>query len=243
MGFKCSLLGHDFADPETEREREERGDEVVTTIREIAHCTRCDESKVVSESKEVTAIVEPETVDAQGIDQHDEDAYEEPTGTPRQDTEEPIPDDTGAADEEVEAEEDDRLAPPDEATAEAIESLADRDPEEEDAEILDDGEEPTREPGQWPDDDEPWDPTPSPATEPEAVESDAAEPTTEGATEEAATDAALTTEPTDDGLLVPDGAYVCPECGFTTSVDGSSLRAGDACPECHRGYLEGERNS
>lgn len=36
----------------------------------------------------------------------------------------------------------------------------------------------------------------------------------------------------------PDGTFVCPECGFTTSVEESSLRAGDFCPDCRRGSLE-----
>ncbi|SNZ17465.1 hypothetical protein SAMN06269185_3032 [Natronoarchaeum philippinense] len=31
--------------------------------------------------------------------------------------------------------------------------------------------------------------------------------------------------------------YVCPECGHTAAGNGSSLRAGDICPECRRGYL------
>jgi predicted nucleic acid-binding Zn-ribbon protein len=33
--------------------------------------------------------------------------------------------------------------------------------------------------------------------------------------------------------------YVCPECGFEAE-EGTSLRPGDVCPECHGGYL-GER--
>jgi len=40
------------------------------------------------------------------------------------------------------------------------------------------------------------------------------------------------------GTTVPDGTFVCPECGFTTSVEASSLRAGDFCPDCRRGSLE-----
>lgn len=35
-----------------------------------------------------------------------------------------------------------------------------------------------------------------------------------------------------------DGSqYVCPECGFSAPGSGSSLRAGDICPECRSGYL------
>jgi DNA-directed RNA polymerase subunit RPC12/RpoP len=36
---------------------------------------------------------------------------------------------------------------------------------------------------------------------------------------------------------VPEGMYRCSDCGFTTEVESSSLRAGDFCPECHTGAL------
>ena len=39
-------------------------------------------------------------------------------------------------------------------------------------------------------------------------------------------------------VTVPEGEFYCPECGFTTLVEESSLRAGDFCPSCHRGSLE-----
>ncbi|GAB3420449.1 hypothetical protein GCM10027435_23090 [Haloparvum alkalitolerans] len=55
MGLRC-LLGHDFGEPELEREREEEGDEVVITVREVKTCDRCGEQQVVSENKEVTSI-------------------------------------------------------------------------------------------------------------------------------------------------------------------------------------------
>ncbi|WP_266075202.1 DUF7093 family protein [Haladaptatus caseinilyticus] len=36
----------------------------------------------------------------------------------------------------------------------------------------------------------------------------------------------------------PDADLICPECGeFGGAATGSSLRAGDICPECRRGYL------
>ncbi|WP_435145079.1 DUF7093 family protein [Halobaculum sp. P14] len=55
MGLRC-LLGHNFTEPQTEREREERGDEVIITITEVKECKRCGETRVVSENKEVTAV-------------------------------------------------------------------------------------------------------------------------------------------------------------------------------------------
>ena len=50
-----------------------------------------------------------------------------------------------------------------------------------------------------------------------------------------------------EGPLDPDSdadspyrTLVCPDCGFSESAT-TSLRAGDICPECHRGYLAGRR--
>ena len=41
MGLRCSLLGHDYGDSFVERDREERGNEVVVTERELKECARC----------------------------------------------------------------------------------------------------------------------------------------------------------------------------------------------------------
>ena len=57
MGLRC-LLGHDFDQPQVERERDVDGDEVVVTVREVKTCRRCGERQVVSESKEVTTLEE-----------------------------------------------------------------------------------------------------------------------------------------------------------------------------------------
>ena len=38
----------------------------------------------------------------------------------------------------------------------------------------------------------------------------------------------------------PDAEFVCPECDHRASISGSSLRAGDICPECRRGYIARE---
>ncbi|WP_123624314.1 hypothetical protein [Halorubrum sp. CSM-61] len=55
MGLRC-LLGHDFNEPELQREREEDGNEVVTTVTEVKTCARCGETQVVSENTEVTTM-------------------------------------------------------------------------------------------------------------------------------------------------------------------------------------------
>lgn len=39
----------------------------------------------------------------------------------------------------------------------------------------------------------------------------------------------------------PPKSVVCPECGYSADGVGTSLRAGDICPECHGGYLAERR--
>ncbi|MGQ3411384.1 DUF7093 family protein [Natrinema sp. LN54] len=56
MVLRCSLLGHDFGESEVEREREERGSEVVVTVQEYEECVRCGERSVISENTEVTSL-------------------------------------------------------------------------------------------------------------------------------------------------------------------------------------------
>ena len=124
MGLKCTLLGHAYEPAGFERERKEEGSEVVTVTREIERCVRCDEERVVSESTEVTAVVDEDEVDIDdgGGSGAVHPAVDDPVGT---------------------------------ATGD---EFADRDPEEEDTEILTD-EEPDREPGAWPEEpDESWEP-------------------------------------------------------------------------------------
>ena len=55
MGLRC-LLGHNFDEPELQREREEDGNEVVTTVTEVKTCARCGETQIVSENTEVTTM-------------------------------------------------------------------------------------------------------------------------------------------------------------------------------------------
>jgi predicted RNA-binding Zn-ribbon protein involved in translation (DUF1610 family) len=80
MGLKCRLLGHAYGEPEVERDREEQGDEVVVTIREVQACERCGDEQVVSQNKEVTAIRSPEDVglDESAPTQSDQAAPDDP---------------------------------------------------------------------------------------------------------------------------------------------------------------------
>jgi len=235
MSFKCSVFGHAYGDSEIERNREEDGSEVVTTIKEKQTCKRCGESRIVSENKEVTTLETAADIVA-------DDLEEEETETAAEDVEEPAkpsPESPQPAAEPAEpaTEESEEPPIPDAETGEVVTAGPEEtappesttppeetvDPETDDGVILEEEkepEQPEREPGEWPQE----------TTEPE----DDWEPETE-------VDPVLeetTVEPTGSAVTVPDGEFHCPECEFTTPVEESSLRAGDFCPECHRGSLE-----
>lgn len=127
MGLRC-LLGHDFGPPEMEREREENGDEMVVTVREVETCRRCGEERVVSENKEVTAIRSPDEVSLDDDEAADADAPSGPA--------EPEPRTTGTADAGSTGTPDDVDIPGDDA---------------DDGVILDEEEEAERGHGEWPD--------------------------------------------------------------------------------------------
>jgi hypothetical protein len=81
MGLRC-LLGHDYGDPELERDRDEQGEEVVVTIREVATCTRCGAERVVSENKEVTSIASPAEIEGLAEDDAHDAAVVDADGVP-----------------------------------------------------------------------------------------------------------------------------------------------------------------
>jgi hypothetical protein len=245
MGFRCSLLGHDYGASEVDRDREERGDEVVVTVHEFKTCDRCGTTKTVSENKEVTSIAADEEVpggstpgDAVLIDAGDEDATDtnasdEPApGTesdePAPDTAEPqeAGDPAATADESsaVDSSDDDSTAEDaepaaaDAAVDEAATDVA-GDPPRDDAVILDDEDDSPddREYGEWPAH-EPGDSRPSgadPAEWPDAPGED------EG---HAAAPPDDTTDPEiagDDGELVP-GASAYPDEDAQVLTDDAS---------------------
>jgi hypothetical protein len=260
MGLKCSLLGHSFDETDVEREREERGSEVVTVVNEVERCSRCGETRVISTNKEVTSIVEPDDVEL--------DDTAETSGS-------------STALGNVAADADGSSGSGFESGSDLEEFESPGDPDEEDAEILQDDRPSDRRPGQWPDDDDDWDPGrltrpdgpdgpaapdaagesvgDDDATDPdEVVEEPTAAPTDPKPTADtggdfidaeadpananvgsaAETDDTPATGSSTGGTSVPEGTFACPECGFTTSAENTPLRAGDACPECQRGYLE-----
>ncbi|MWV38539.1 hypothetical protein [Natrialba sp. INN-245] len=116
MVLRCSLLGHAYGEPEVQREREERGSEVVVTVQEFEECVRCGERNVISENTEVTSLA------ADSNDRSPTDSEPEPTA------QRPTPDAdvTETADGEPDVAE--TTPPPDEATSDAV--IVDAEPDE-----------------------------------------------------------------------------------------------------------------
>ncbi|QSG06794.1 DUF7093 family protein [Halapricum desulfuricans] len=282
MSLKCSIFGHSFEESTVEREREEQGSEVVITIREVQTCTRCGETRVVSENKEVTTLEtpdevgsEPESADAGTDTAADSDTADADTtaesrseadtattaeSQPGVDTiESRAGVDTTASESEVDTEE--PLSPStaggstDSGSGDGFAS--EEPPVTDDAEILDDDSEaPERDPGQWPqeaeDDSQGADAGPDLGAIEETEEIDESKTDAELLDDGAADTPSQTNEwPSEDeidaasdpdavgpgAVTVPEGSYVCRECGFSTPAEASSLREGDFCPECHRGTL------
>lgn len=239
MSFKCSVFGHAYGDSEIEREREEDGSEVVTTIRETQTCRRCGEMRVVSENKEVTTLETAADIVAGDLEAEEEsaggeDGSEEPPVESVEEVTESVDDaevieDSEPADPSPEAPDGPPIQDAEQETAGATEVVGtaageETDPETDDGVILDDEEAeetPDREPGEWPDEPDEGDDQWKPETEVDPTPDDDRE-----------------IEPAGSAVSVPDGEFHCPECEFTTPVAESSLRRGDFCPECHHGALE-----
>jgi hypothetical protein len=220
MSIKCSVLGHSFGDTDVTREREEDGSEVIITVTETETCTRCGETRVVSENKEVTTLETPSDIVAEDSEE------DEPAETADADLIDQAESETAvAADADPEEQRDSRIEGGVTPTGEqGAVGGADAAVEEDDAIILEDDEDEERAPGQWPqetDDEE----TDEWATEANTGELRPVE------------DEQPDIESTGEAVSVPEGKFYCPECGFTTAVESSSLREGDFCPECHRGSL------
>ncbi|MFB6195958.1 MAG: hypothetical protein ABEI80_07280 [Haloplanus sp.] len=277
MGLRC-LLGHEYANREVEREREERGDEVVVTYRTVETCERCGERRIVSENKEVRPVRGP-TDDGVATGLGGEGGVTPDLGEESADAEAPVePEGTVDAEGAVEAE-----------SAEAVDADADPEPESpetdaedesvDDAVILDDDATDDRRTGEWPDatddrDDEESVPDvddgttvvsggedwPDPGGEDEGFDAEPSdgEPanvdfggglapdSAAGDGEVAATNgsaagkqfvAAETVEPVGDDGHEGATEFFCPNCGFARAAGGSSMRAGDICPDCHQGYI------
>jgi hypothetical protein len=302
MGLRC-LLGHDYANREVEREREERGNEVVVTYRTVETCERCGERRIVSENKEVRPVRNPgeEGVttglgDDGGVTPDPDETATEPdpgdvdAGTAEPEPElEAEPEDVGAG--AGTAEPEPELEPDPDANSETG-GLDDPDETVDDAIILDDSPDEStngRGHGEWPDENA------EPAAESADADVEALDDTVddgatvvsgnEGWPDPEGEDEGFDAEPSDGeatdvsfgGGLAPEGAdeaangeagaaaaggavagkqfvtaeevepvsededdateFFCPNCGFARVTGGSSMRAGDICPECYDGYI------
>ncbi|MFB6174220.1 MAG: oxidoreductase [Halobacteriales archaeon] len=239
MGLRC-LIGHEYGEPETEREREERGDEVVVTEREYKECGRCGQRRVISENTEVKAA-------ASGSASDREPGTGGRTGA-----------DVGSAGEEygdVTAAEDDGVIL-EEGEAETAEDAPREWPEREG-----EPDEAAVEHDPWPEaggEDEGYDAEPAEGPAEDVEFGGGLAPESDGDAEPDADAETVEPVPEDDGgdadtgfaRAAPgpdpgdpqrpaeaDTEFVCPECGHTAPAVGGSLRSGDICPECGQGYL------
>ncbi len=71
MGLRCTVMGHDYGESQRTEEREERGDEVVVTVREYRECRRCSQQRTLSENTEVRSGNPDETGEATDPDETD----------------------------------------------------------------------------------------------------------------------------------------------------------------------------
>lgn len=260
MSLRCSLLGHEYGESEIERDREERGDEVVLSVTELERCIRCGNARIISENTEVT-----QRSPLRGDDAHE--PASEPASEP--DSRGSFSGANAASSSTAEARSDagfggDRSA--------YSESDADADADAGGAELLetDEGDDrPSRESGSWPDHDggsaagasREW-----PSLEGDDEGFDASVPDGESTTVEFGggltpqadqgaeiLEAESTRDEGDDGVefvrseasLAPERPVeiegetelYCPGCDASDLDDRESLRAGDICPVCRRGYL------
>ena len=235
MGLRC-LIGHDYGEPQTSRDRSQRGNEVVVTVREYRECTRCGHRRILSENKEVTA-------DATGADEAAAEASW--SASERVADEEPAAQafarssagtGPGGPGEPMTAEEDDGIILEDEPEA-PPERAHGAWPE---PELAEDDEAPAEEPDPWPDEEAPPEPTEPEEPEPPGPGDDPldVEPEPTGVDESTGTEPA---EPDPSPPPRPDDRnteFVCPDCGETWPTRNASLRPGDICPSCRRGYLD-----
>jgi hypothetical protein len=68
MGLRCTVVGHDYGNVQQVEERQERGDELVVTVREYRECQRCGDRKTLTENTEVRSGDIDDVGDATGSD-------------------------------------------------------------------------------------------------------------------------------------------------------------------------------
>lgn len=266
MGLRC-LIGHEYGDAMTERDRRQRGSEVVVTVREFRECTRCGHRRIISENKEVTTDPVEGSAAESGTDPPIEaswspDEADQESGEPAGSVTATMSDAGGGHEESMTAEEDDGI-------------ILDDEPDQPrrghgewpDAEVEGDDAGLEEEHAPWPDeaDGDPADvakPTPPSEEEPPADEAVPVGDERESAADAAAADPDASAEvidadeasdgpdeqtpdPASSGPDAPtprpdptDVELVCPECSETWPSVNISLRPGDICPDCRAGYLD-----
>ncbi|MFB6186359.1 MAG: hypothetical protein ABEI86_05760 [Halobacteriaceae archaeon] len=262
MSLKCSLLGHDFGESRTERDREERGDEVVITER------------VIADNTEVRPVEPaPESVQNQSDSEEDQTPEYSRQSTPSQRNQE------DSKSESPSPEEDDGIILDDEEGQ--TERQPGQWPSADDTRLEEIAEDPTQTETQshspeqdesvddqkrsesasatsqskektWPNEDESTDegysadPPSGENVELGGGHSAESQQTNDTGDEmiepEPQDQQADTTTPhstvfTSSDDVNVDAKFVCPSCGFQEEAMGSSHRNGDICPECKEGYL------
>lgn len=239
MGLRCSVLGHHYGEKEFVEERDRQGSEVVLTAREVKTCERCGHTLVVSESKEVTTVEERETAEPSSPDPEPTDAPEQSEPQVGEQHARPAEEDDGLIMED-EPEERERGAWPgseeeaDEPTDPDIAWPEIEHPEE--AEEEEGGEGP---PPAWPStegEDEGFDAVAGEVDD--DIEGEIIETTRRGKETESGF---FRAEPM-DGPADPDETglrteYFCPQCNWSAPSLNASVRRGDVCPNCQRGYV------
>lgn len=233
MGLRCSVLGHRYGERDRIEERDERGDEIVVAIREVKTCERCGDELVVSESKEIRAVDFADPTESESIPV-EEDATADPITIEEtvEEYDDPETDDAVILPNK-------RSTSQDEPTESESPESAPTPPDMDQLPVTDDEEE------SWPDvdaEDEGFDAVDHDRDEEisdriiEAVNTTSTEPDGE---ETAA--GFHRAQPINDPSTPSDTdvhtEYYCPRCDWQGKSLVTSVRRGDICPSCRRGYV------
>lgn len=254
MGFKCSVLGHQFAEPGLVNEREERGDEVINIKRKVIVCSVCGEQRVLAERKEITKQTDTDS-EHDVTEETDESVSVEVDESVR---EESVPVEADGTEESSGFAGVDVL---DSDTDETGGTTAEKQQPVDDSMILSDVNGEPQPGSEWTtgpntDAEDSWHPA---TEETNGLEETASEPitaatddgeiltstateTTENETASRASDGVAWNEPlTTDGTQTPSNIMgemlSCSTCDFSVMATDSPFRSGDICPRCHDAYL------
>lgn len=248
MGLTCSVLGHHYGERDRIEERDRQGSEVVVTERAVKTCRRCGHELVVSESKEVTAVADPQT-ESEAPTAEAAAPEPEPTSVPeeRLDVQEETPEDDGVILEDEPPDREPGEWPPVESDqGETPASEVDW-PTDESAPVEEEAADAKLAPA-WPavdDEDEGFDAVAGDGDD--ALDGDVIE-AFDGATTSTNVDETAAgfvragpmerpADPTESELHTE---YYCPQCDWVAASLTASVRRGDICPDCKQGYV-GER--